>query len=80
MQYTDNVKCTKVNILENISLQGVETQILILLTPKSANFCIFTQKSVYLDNFPLLKVKNMGKFFHNSFADQGKNVFWGAEY
>ena len=28
-----------------------------------------------MDNFPLLKVKNMGKFFQNFFAGRGKNRF-----
>ena len=33
------------------------------------------QNSAIFDNFPLLKVKNMGKFFHNFFAGWGKNKF-----
>ena len=57
-------------------------------SPKKCNFCqifpkkvyiltIFPQKSANLDTFPLLKVKNRGKLFHNFFAQWGKNkIFW----
>ena len=38
---------------------------------------IFSQKSASLDNFPLLKVTNMGIFFHNFFAGGGKIDFCG---
>ena len=38
---------------------------------------IFSQKSAILKNFQLLKVENMGKVFHNFFADWGKNQFFG---
>ena len=44
-------------------------QIMLILT-------ISSQKSAILDNFPLLKVKNMGKFFHNFYARQGKSRFF----
>ena len=46
------------------------TQILVVLT-------IFSQNIPILDNSPLLKVKNMGKFFHNIFVGRGKcRFFW----
>ena len=58
-----------------------------ILSPKFANFAIFlqkmliltifSQKSAILKNFPLLKVKNMGKVFHNFFANKGKTYFFG---
>ena len=38
---------------------------------------IFSQKSAILDNFLLLKVKNMGKFFHKFFADLGEIKIFG---
>ena len=38
---------------------------------------IFSQKSAIFKNFPLLKVKNMGKVFHNFFADWGNNKLFG---
>ena len=41
------------------------------------NLTIFPPKNAILDNFPLLKMKNMGKFFHNFFVGQGKNRFFG---
>ena len=47
-----------------------------IFTPK---FAIFPQKNANFDNFfPkkcnfILKVKNMGKFFHSFFAGWGKN-------
>ena len=41
---------------------------------------IFSKRSAILDNFPLQKVKNMGKFFHNFFDGWGKNIFFLAEY
>ena len=56
-----------------------------ILTPKSANKfsptkMLFStniyQKRALLDNFPLLKVKNIGKFFHNFFISRGKNRFF----
>ena len=37
---------------------------------------IYSPKSAILDNYPLLKVKIMGKFFHNFFGDWGKNNFF----
>ena len=37
---------------------------------------IFSKRSAILDNFPLQKVKNMGKFFHNFFDGWGKNIFF----
>ena len=37
----------------------------------------FSPKSANLDTFPLLKVKNRGKLFHNILAHQGKNIFFG---
>ena len=62
-----------------------------IFTLKFANFCnlypifpqkmpiltIFSQKSAILDNFLLLKVNNMGKFFHNFSAERGKIDFCG---
>ena len=51
-----------------------------IFTPKKANFDKFSQKSAISKNFPLLKVKNMEKFFHNFFAHWGKNDFFGAKY
>ena len=41
---------------------------------------IFSQKSAILKNFPILKVKNMGKVFHKFFADWGYNIIFWAEY
>ena len=49
-------------------------QIFAIYTPKSANFYNFSPIIAILDNFPVLKVKNMGKFFHNCFAGWGKNI------
>ena len=44
-----------------------------LLNP-SLILAIFPQKSAFSKN---LKVKNMGKVFHNFFADWGNNKFFG---
>ena len=49
----------------------------IFFSQKMLILTIFSQKSAILKNFPILKVKNMGKFFHNFFASRGKNNFFG---
>ena len=56
------------NILPNTNTLPLDLQIFEIYTQKSANF----DKSAILDNFPLLKVENMGKFFHNFFRWPGK--------
>ena len=43
---------------------------------KNANFDNFFPKGAISKNFPLLKVKKLGKVFHNFFADWGKNKFF----
>ena len=61
------------NILPNTNTLPLDLQIFAIYTQKSAIF----DKSAILDNFPLLKVENMGKFFHNFFRWPGKNLFFG---
>ena len=59
-----------------LNLQFIPKIVQILtIFPKKANLENISQKSTILDNFPFLKVKNMGKFFHNFFAGWGKNRF-----
>ena len=58
-----------------IQFLPLNLQIFAVYIQKSANFDIFSQISAILDNFPLLKVKNMGKFFHNFVTGRGKNRF-----
>ena len=54
---------------------------ILTIFPKKANLENISQKSTILDNFPFLKVKNMGKFFHYFFAGWGKNRFlWQNTY
>ena len=50
----------------NLKIFSMFTQKMLILT-------IFSKKSAVLNYFPLLKVKNMGKFFHNFLAGWGKN-------
>ena len=68
--------------MSGVQFQPTKVQILIIFamfsifTPKMQILTIFSHKSAILDNIPLLKVKNVGKFFHNFFTGPGKNRFF----
>ena len=52
----------------------------VIFPPKNAYLGNFFPKKVLFWNIPFLKVKNMGKLFHNFFADWGKKSKFLAEY
>ena len=62
-----------------VQLLPLNLQIFAIFPKKCYFWQFFSQKCAILDNFPLLKVKIMGKFFHNFFAVWEKIIFF-VEY